>query len=87
MPAPYEDRIRLMERRAEFKGPILDLSYRNPFVNRIIEMYCRGIIVTREEAYCQMVVELAKTRDELLDAMMNEQRMKTVLFQPNRERV
>lgn len=49
------------ERRfSHFEDPIRLLGYNNPLVREVMERYARGIIITKEEALCQMVVGLNK---------------------------
>jgi hypothetical protein len=55
----YYDRIR------SFSGPIADLGMNNPLVRQIMEQYAHGLIITKEEALSQMVVQLAKDWTEL----------------------
>ncbi len=73
-------RIQLMKRHHEFPQLLIDLSYNNTVVHRMIEAYVHGQIATKEEAYCQIIIELSKTRDELTRRMINEAHMKMSLF-------
>lgn len=73
--------FQLLNRSQELPSLIRDLARTNGVVNQFVEAYIYGQIVTKEELYCQMVVELAKSRDQLMDQMVNEAQMKTVLFQ------
>ncbi len=73
-------RIQLMQRHNEFPKLMIDLSYNNVIIHRAIEAYVHGQIATKEEAYCQIIIELAKTRDELTRRMINEAHMKMSLF-------
>lgn len=60
------NREQLVIRHAEFPTLLIDLSYRNVVIHKMIDAYVHGAIATKEEAYCQMIIELAKTRDELM---------------------
>lgn len=49
-----------MQRMAQFEPPIHEIAHNNVIVNRVLEMYARFDIITKEEALSQMVVLLAK---------------------------
>jgi hypothetical protein len=66
------DREQIMRRRYEFPQILIDLSHNNGVVHRMIDAYVYGAIVTKEEVYCQAILELAKTRDELTQRMVDE---------------
>ena len=74
-------RLQMIERQSEFPTMLRQLSYNNMIVNRIIEAYVHGAIATKEEAYCQMIIELSKTRDELMDGMINEAHLSLTIGQ------
>jgi len=77
------NREQILKRQHEFPQIIIDLSHNNVSVHRMIQAYVHGSLMTKEEAYCQMIVELAKSRDEIMDNMINEAHSKTMmLFQP-----
>lgn len=74
------ERHQLLQRHDEFPRTIIELSHNNMVIHRMVEAYVHGQIATKEEAYCQIIMELAKTRDELMERMIDEARLKTVLF-------
>ena len=47
-------------RMREFPDAIQRLSLDNSLIRRLMEMYAHESILTKEEALCQMVVEMAK---------------------------
>ncbi len=57
-------------RVCEFPGPLRDLYQNNVVVNKIIDAYAYGSIVTREEALCQMVIALAATADSSVSELV-----------------
>lgn len=68
-------RTQAMQRMAEFAAPIRNLAQQNALIRRIVECYAHGDIITREEALCRMVVELArdweKSRKDYEAIMLN----------------
>jgi hypothetical protein len=73
-------RDQVARRQAEFPQLIREISWNNTIVYRIIELYSYGGIVSKEEAYCQMVKELSVSYDEMTRRLVNEAHMKTILF-------
>jgi len=71
------------KRHLEFRE-LNELVYNNPIVNKFVEMYAHGVIVTKEETLFQMVRELAKTREEYIENLKQELAMKTIIFQHDR---
>jgi hypothetical protein len=51
-------------RAAEFGPQISELSLHNPLIYEVIQQYARGMIITKEEALCRMVVELGQNWEE-----------------------
>lgn len=54
-------------RIAEFPDPVRVLGYHHPLVKSVMDSYAHGAIITKEEALCRMVVELAKSDTEQKD--------------------
>jgi hypothetical protein len=75
-------RDEIAKRHSEFPELIRKISYNNSIVYQAIEMYAHGTIVSKEEAYCQMVKGLSITYDELIDRMTKEAHMKMAMFIP-----
>lgn len=48
------------KRWEEMPAPIRELSHNNPLVHDILHRYAIGIIITKEEALCQMIVGLSR---------------------------
>lgn len=61
---PEMTRVQMMQRMAEFATPIQNLAQQNTLIHHIAECYVRGEIITREEALCRMIIELAKEKQE-----------------------
>lgn len=55
----------MQARFAEFPRQIQQLGTQNPLVRRIMECYAHGEFITREEAYCQMIVGLSKNWESI----------------------
>lgn len=72
-------RTEMLQRFEDFPREIIRLRNTSTVVHKIVEAYAYCAIATKEEAYCQMIIELAKTRDELLTRVVDEARMKTAL--------
>lgn len=68
--------IQIRQRQAEFPRLLVEISYNNPIVHKIIEAYCYGQIVSKEEAYCQMIKALAVSYDEMMERIREEAHMK-----------
>lgn len=64
----------------EFPPLIRELAWNNKVIYHCIELYCHGTIVSKEEAYCQMVKKLATTYNQMVERLTNEAHMKTVLY-------
>lgn len=58
-------RVQMMQRMAEFATPIQNLAQQNALIHRICECYAHGDIITREEALCRMIVELARDWEQV----------------------
>jgi hypothetical protein len=54
----------------EIPSPIYRLGSRNPIIQRIIDMYAHGEIITKEEALCQMIVSLATIESSMMDELV-----------------
>ena len=73
-------RDQIARRQAEFPQLIREIGWNNPIVYKMIELYSHGSLLTKEEAYCQMVRELSVTYDEMVSRLINEAHMKTILL-------
>lgn len=58
-------------RRRDFHD-IQDLVDNNPIVGRFVTMYSHGVIITKEETLLQIVKELAKSRETIMEQLKNE---------------
>ena len=63
------------QRHSEFPDPIMQLAMYNPLIHRIIDQYAHGEILTREEALCQMVVNLANQNNDMEKNLMELNRL------------
>ena len=67
------DNITYLKRKREF-NELRDLALDAPIIYECIEMYARGVCVTKEEALLQMVRNLAESdkrqRDLMVDTYM-----------------
>lgn len=73
-------RDQVARRQAEFPQLIREISWNNAIVYKTIELYSHGTIVSKEEAYCQMVKELSVSYDHLIKRLTDEAHMKMTLF-------
>lgn len=73
-------RDQIRRRQAEFPRLIIEIAYNNKTVYNVIELYSCGAIVSKEEAYCQMVRELSTTYDQMMKRIVDEAHMKVSLF-------
>lgn len=75
--APDGGRELHYRRRQDFSILIMAVARHNPLVNRIVDAYCHGDIITMDEALCRMVVALdqnwAAVHKKYFDAAMNLQ--------------
>ena len=62
-------------RIAEFPDPVRVLGYHHPVVKAVMDSYAAGGIITKEEALCRMIVELANSdkvhKDKVVQLLVN----------------
>jgi hypothetical protein len=71
----YKDRHDYIRRASQFPERIQRIAADNPLINRIVQEYAVGNILTFDEALCQMVVLLAKNWDKERQAYLEVIRM------------
>ena len=62
--------IEIRSRYEDFPTPIRVIGQNVPVVRMVLDLYAHGQIVTREEALCQMIVELSKVSNQAEIKMM-----------------
>jgi hypothetical protein len=60
-----DEEIMRRNRMREFPQHIQQIAMQNPLIYQIVTAYAVGQILTREEALCQMVVQMSKDWDAL----------------------